>query len=423
MLKTICALGVAASVGVLGARAAAPSPRSLSTGLKLVRSLAFSRDGQRLYALGTKIRPGDIPNRSHGASEVQAWSARNWSLARSIPLPRSYGNSLALSACGSLVAASGSEHFASDAWVWDTAGGRQKRFFPGAEAVAFSPDGRLVTVVQGGFDDSWRTRAPEVRLLDARNGRTRRALDLRPPHGLSFYQRDISASGSGSGTNWKLSPSGRFLAVALTAYSRPRHLLVDFGGVLLVDVRSRSHPRLLPAPAHDLSLGEWEFSPDERLLLVGVEPSGSARPARSRRLRFYETRSGRLARSLSLPGDEVAEMFSPNGASLLCLKWSDESQNNGTPHLRDARSGQLRVAFEGKVQQDALRFSPDGSLLAGLGYDYYDRRVLLWDARNGHLKVRLPGPRAPLAAAAFSPDSATLAVGGAEGAVKVWRVR
>ena len=71
----------------------------------------------------------------------------------------------------------------------------------------------------------------------------------------------------------------------------------------------------------------------------------------------------------------------------------------------------------GPVQ--AMRFSPDGRLLATASADH---SVCLWDGATGHLVRTLVDCDDLLYAIAFSPDSQLLAAGSWDGFVRIWDV-
>src|SRR5262245_26558239 len=69
----------------------------------------------------------------------------------------------------------------------------------------------------------------------------------------------------------------------------------------------------------------------------------------------------------------------------------------------------------------AVRFSPDGKLLASGGGDLPEAvDLFLWDVASGKIKHRLKGPKDVIACLAFSPDGKTLASGDQGGRVRLW---
>jgi WD40 repeat protein len=96
--------------------------------------------------------------------------------------------------------------------------------------------------------------------------------------------------------------------------------------------------------------------------------------------------------------------------------------------------GQERFTLSGHPDAvNHLVFSPDGTLLATVGGDTWgsgpnpipwkngDLRV--WDAETGELLAIRNRHWAPIMAVRFSPDGKLLATGGYDGTVQIWEVR
>jgi WD40 repeat protein len=65
-----------------------------------------------------------------------------------------------------------------------------------------------------------------------------------------------------------------------------------------------------------------------------------------------------------------------------------------------------------------VRWSPDGTLLATA---HQDATAYLWDARTVRRLAALREHRGPVLSLAFSPDARTLASGGEDGRIVLWR--
>jgi WD40 repeat protein len=86
----------------------------------------------------------------------------------------------------------------------------------------------------------------------------------------------------------------------------------------------------------------------------------------------------------------------------------------------DASSGEAVASLRAQVwRSPTLAFSPDGALLASLGFD---GTVLIWEVASGRELAALGGSDAPIQALAFSPDGRRLASGGKDNALRIWDV-
>jgi WD40 repeat protein len=85
----------------------------------------------------------------------------------------------------------------------------------------------------------------------------------------------------------------------------------------------------------------------------------------------------------------------------------------------EAETGQLVRTLEGKAINEALAYSPDGSLLVGPS----DTEALaVWDAETLKLVQKLDAKESTIRNAAFSPDGTRLAVVGDTGRATIWSV-
>jgi WD40 repeat protein len=146
---------------------------------------------------------------------------------------------------------------------------------------------------------------------------------------------------------------------------------------------------------------------------------------RRRGVKVWDARNGRELLAISA-GQEyfsvpfTAVAFSPDGGHLVTGKVSGEVQ------VWDARTGREVVTLgRHSGEPRGVTFSPDGRHLASAA----DGEVILWDAARltEEQKPRIPPIRGqvtgPNLNVAFSPDSRTLATGGAEYTVKIWEVQ
>lgn len=106
--------------------------------------------------------------------------------------------------------------------------------------------------------------------------------------------------------------------------------------------------------------------------------------------------------------------LSPDGALVAA------PPSRGVVSIWDVATGrivqELRVHELARLADAGLAFSPDRSLLA----TGVERDVLIWDVATGGIVARLSGHESAVNQLAFSPDGKTLAVGEADGIVRLW---
>ncbi len=245
------------------------------------------------------------------------------------------------------------------------------------EAIAFSPDGKIVATGH----------SPIARLWDVATGKELRRLQGFHGRGLVF------------------SPDGKTLA----------------GGgsrdVRLWDVTTGEVVRLYQGPKYPITA--LALSPDGRVLAATAPTGIPGNGTHYWDIHLWGAATGKELRRWSDGITRISSLaFSPDSKTLAC--------GGENRHLRfwDVSSGKELSPFSALIAGESLAFSPDGKLLAAVGSTPGASHcsVSLWELAT---RRRLPqfGEDARFGfSLAFSPDGKTLGVSGFDGILRLWEV-
>ena len=143
--------------------------------------------------------------------------------------------------------------------------------------------------------------------------------------------------------------------------------------------------------------------------------------ARYRAVEITDAKTGALHKRLDkLPGKVTSLQFSPDGKRLAAA--SGVAGIQGSAHVWNVEDTASTQTLEGGHHDliYAVRWSPDGKVLATAGYD---SGIVLWDAASGKALRTLSGHNGAVFDIAFSPDGTLLASASGDQTVKVWLVK
>ena len=179
------------------------------------------------------------------------------------------------------------------------------------------------------------------------------------------------------------------------------------GTVDLVDLRSLEWYATLPATKSLIANG-LAFTPSGEL--VTGDEGGN--------ITFWDTRTRAVIRKLHVADPVNFLAVSPDGTRL-ALQMQAADSSNTVVAVIDLATGSSVHSYSVPDGSGGVAFSPDGRELAALGCCSPGSTVELWDAASGQ---RLPGPHinGQLQSIAFSPASAVLGIGTADGNLYLW---
>jgi serine/threonine protein kinase/class 3 adenylate cyclase len=276
-------------------------------------------------------------------------------------------------------------------------------------AVAFSPDGRLVA--SGGSDKTvrvWETgTARNVRLLKG-HANSVSAVAFSPDGQVvasASLDRTVKIWSVAAGAEVAGIPkdSGAVLSLAFGAGGRLLATGTQEGNVMLwelPDVRGAIGFEAHQGPVYALA-----FSPDGRHL---------ASAGRDAKIRLWDAAAGRELRTLSGHGEAVTCIaFSPDG------RWLASGSEDRTVRVWDVASGrELRRMTGHEDGVDGVAWSADGRVVASGGSD---KMLKLWDAATGREAASLTGHLTSITDVAASRDGRWLATSSSDNSIRLWR--
>ncbi len=181
-----------------------------------------------------------------------------------------------------------------------------------------------------------------------------------------------------AGRDMRVSPDGRLLAI------REKY----------VSLLSLESNKLVATLGEEGSSQQYAFSPDGQLFAL----------TRRNNVELYDTRTGRLSRTLAGHGEPTAALtFTTDGRLLV----------SGSGDVWDVASGELVAVFDSSTS--LITVSPNGQLVVG-----DDGSV--WDLNTGELVGEIPVQGAGARRMQFTPDGQFLVRQARDGGIELWTV-
>ncbi len=243
--------------------------------------------------------------------------------------------------------------------------------------TAFSPDGSLLAV-----------------------GLNYPILQIRKAEDLSLVD---TLEVAGAVNSLAFSPDGQSLATGVSTSPDGMVYIWDFQSLQL-RMKFWAHPYSVPS---------LDYSPNGTLLATG---------ATDRAVKVWDSQTGGLLQTLTLPGQGTAVKFSPDG-SLLAAGFCAESVNlvcqKGSAYLWNTSTWQIVLTLDGPTDWvESVAFSPDGKILVGSSRNGF---IYLWRVSDGTVLRALSGHGSGVETVAFSSDGSLIASGSNESLI-LWGI-
>jgi len=370
--------------------------KTLRGHLDIVRSVAFSPDGQRIVT-------------GSGDQTAKVWEAASGREMLALKGHSAAISSVAVSPDGQRIV-TGS--FDRTAKVWEAASGRDLLTLKGhsdrIHSVAFSLDGQRI--VTGSLDRT-------AKVWEAASGRE---LLTHQGHSSGINsgafspdgQRIVTGSDDQTAKVWEAA-SGRDLltlkghsgAIRSVAFSPDGQRIVTGSEDQTAKVwEAASGRELLTLKGHSGGIGSVAFSPDGQRIVTG---------SFDRTAKVWEAASGRELLTLRGHSAQIWSVtFSPDGQRIV------SGSGDQTAKVWEVASGRELPTLKGHRDQIwSVAFSPDGQRIV-TGSD--DQTAKVWEAATGRELLTLKGQSAGITSVAFSPDGQRIVTGSYDKTAKVW---